>query len=104
VRLEIDDETPVDGPTVDGVRDALLRLSASGRQWAVLDIGFNYYIQTRVLDDGQFAVEYREGGPDQHYGAADPQHLEAVVDAFLSYLADDNRWRTAFAWRRMTLP
>lgn len=102
MRLEIDGEPGVDTVTSDDVRDALLRLRPTGPRFAVLDIRFNHYIQTRVLDSGQYTLEYREGGPDRHY-KADPQPRDAVIDAFGDYLAGDNRWRTAFEWRRLEL-
>lgn len=54
-------------------------------------------------EDGQFVVEFREGGPDRHYTAG-PQPRDVVVDAFLDYLINGNRWRTAFEWRRLELP
>ncbi len=104
MRLEIDGEPAADSPATGDVHDTLMRLNPSGPRWAVLDIRSNYYIQTRVIDDGQFTVEYREGGVDRHYRAGGPQPREAVIDAFLDYLVSGNRWRTAFEWRRLERP
>jgi hypothetical protein len=103
VRLEIDGESAVDNPLADDVRDTLVRLNPSGPRWTVLDIRSNYYIQARAVEDERLIVEYREGGPDRHYKAAGPQPREAVVEAFLDYLASGNHWRTAFEWRRLEL-
>jgi hypothetical protein len=100
VRLEIDGESAVNSPLGNDIRETLQRLSPSGPQWAVLDIRSNYYIQTRAVEDERFIVEYREGGPDLHYRAGGTQPREAVLNAFLDYLASGNRWRTAFEWRR----
>jgi hypothetical protein len=100
VRLEIDGESAVSSPIGSDIRETLLRLSPFGPQWAVLDAKSNYYIQTRAVEDELFVVEYREGGPDLHYRAAGRAPREAVVNAFLDYLASGNRWRTAFEWRR----
>jgi hypothetical protein len=101
VRLEIDGEPTADNPTAAIIRDTLGRLSSSGPAWAVLDIRPDYYIQTRVFDDGAYAVEYREGGADRHYRAFGSR--EAVVSAFIDYLGSGSRWRTAFEWRRVDL-
>jgi thioredoxin 1 len=102
VRLEIDGESVIDNPAANDVRDALLRLNQSGPMWAILDIvGSHYYIQTHTSGYA-FAMEYREGGADRHYGTGGVRR-EAVIDAFLDYLADGNRWRTAFQWRRLDL-
>jgi hypothetical protein len=103
MRLEIEDESPVDNPTAGDVRQALLLLDRAGSRWTVLDIRPNYYLQARVAEDGQLIVEYREGGPDRHYRAGGPQPREAVIDAFLDYLAGGNGWRTAFEWRRLEM-
>lgn len=103
MRLEIEGEPAVNGPTGADVRDTLSRLNPSGPRWVVLDIRSNYYLQARVVEDEQFIVEYREGGADRHYRAGGPQSREAVIDAFLDYLTSGNRWRTAFEWRRLEL-
>lgn len=89
------DATPAD------IHVGLSKLSSAGPRFAVLDRGPHRYIQAYALDSGALHVEYRDGGPDRVYEAPHPQPREAVVDAFLSYLNDDNRWRTAFEWRRM---
>ena len=94
-----------DGLTRD-VTDAdvhvgLARLSSTGPRFAVLDRGPHQYIQAYALDSGDLHVEYREGGPDRSYEAAYPQAKAAVVDAFLNYLHEDDRWRTAVEWRRV---
>lgn len=104
MRLEIDAEPAVNNPTAGDIRDTLVRLNPGGPKWTVLDIKLNYYIQTRALDDGQFTVEYREGGADRHYEAGGAHPRDAVIDAFVDYLTSGNRWRTAFEWRRREQP
>ena len=66
----------------------------------MLEIDPHQYIQSYALDSSDLHVEYHEGCPDRSYEAVYPQAKAAVVDAFLSYLHDDNRWRTALEWRR----
>jgi hypothetical protein len=104
MRLKIDAEPAVDNPTAGDIRDTLQRLNLlSGPVWAVLEVKSSDYIQAGVVEDGQLAVEYREGGADRHYTAGGRLHREAVIDAFVDYLLGGNGWRTAFEWRRMKL-
>lgn len=104
MRLEVEFEPPRDRPDAEEVHRVLRRLSVSGPKFAVLDTGPNHYIQAYAVQDGLFDVEYREGGPERHYGSGLPQPRDVVVDAFLSYLRQDDHWRTALEWRRMDLP
>ncbi|MBM2620873.1 hypothetical protein JIG36_35770 [Actinoplanes sp. LDG1-06] len=101
MNLDIEDlEQPIDDVTEADIRAGLARLNSRYPRFAVLRIRPHYFIQTYALDDGRLDVDYREGGPDRAYVSPFPQTKEAVTDAFLSYLSDDNRWRTAFEWKR----
>ncbi|AVT32898.1 MULTISPECIES: hypothetical protein [unclassified Plantactinospora] len=100
MNLDIEDRDPIDDATEADIRAGIDRLDSRGPRFAVLRIRPHYYIQTYALDDGRLDVDYREGGPDRAYAAPFPQTKDAVTDAFLSYLYDDNRWRTAFEWKR----
>jgi hypothetical protein len=100
VNLEIEGDGVLRDATAADIHVGLFRLSSSGPRFAVLDRGPHRYIQAYALDSGDLDVEYRDGGPDRAYVAGYPQPRDAVAAAFLSYLADDNRWRTAFEWRR----
>lgn len=105
MQLDIEHHAPLVNPGIADIHGVLRRLTPGGDQFAILRSRPSHcFIQTHTSDDGQFAVEYREGGPDRHYEANVPQSLDAVLDAFESYLTGDNRWRTAFEWRRMELP
>ena len=48
--------------------------------------------QTFHDDDGSWAVEHREGGPDQHF-AARTADATLVDDLLWSWARDDGRWR-----------
>ena len=88
-------------PSETDVRAAIGRLNSRGPRFAGLRIRPHYFIQAYALDDGRLDVDYRDGGPAQAYIAPFPQSKEAVADAFLSYLYGDNRWRTAFEWKKV---
>lgn len=100
MNLEIEYEPVIHDATVADIHVALTKLSGTGPRFAVLDRGPHFYIQAYVLDSGDLDVGYRDGGPDRAYESPRPQPRAAVTDAFLSYLQGDNRWRTAFEWRR----
>ena len=104
MRLEIDGEPALDDPTAEDVRRTVARLSPQRPTWAVLDLGVNYYIQTKITEDEQFLVEYRDGGPEVHYKADGSQDRDDVIDAFLDYFDNGNKWRTAFEWLRVEIP
>jgi hypothetical protein len=67
------------------------------------------YIQCAEVQDGdgrwQFAVEYREGGPDRHYQAFieashdDPMRIAAIV---IGWVVGRPNWRDGLNWRRLT--
>jgi hypothetical protein len=98
--LALEDRNPIHGVTEADIRAGVARLNSRGPRFAVLSIRPHCYIQTYALDDGRLDVDYREGGPDRAYVSPLPQSKDAVTDAFLSYLNDDDRWRTAFDWER----
>ncbi|GIG86248.1 hypothetical protein [Plantactinospora endophytica] len=100
MNLDIEDQDEIHDATEADIRAGLARLNSRGPRFAVLRIRPHYYIQTYAVDDGRLDVDYREGGPDRAYASPFPQSKDAVTDAFLSYLYDDNRWRTAFEWKR----
>ncbi|MEU7906328.1 hypothetical protein [Actinoplanes sp. NPDC049118] len=101
MNLDTEDQDEIFGATEDDIRAAITRLtSTSRRRWAVLRLRPHYYIQCYIHGDDLLDVYYREGGPDRHYISGMRQPKNAVTDAFLSYLYDDNRWRTAFEWQR----
>jgi hypothetical protein len=100
MNLDTEDQDEIHDATEADIRAAITRLNSRGPRFAVLRARPYYFIQTYVLDDGTLDVDYREGGPDRAYAAPFAQSKAAVTDAFLSYLYDDNRWRTAFEWKR----
>ena len=100
MNLEVEYDSPVPDATTDDIHVAFTKLSSTGPRFVVLDRRPHFYIQAYALDSGDLDVGYRDGGPDKAYETAHPQPRAAVLDAFLSYLNDDNRWRTAFEWQR----
>ena len=67
---------------------------------AILGSSPQTYMSTAFLpEEGSFTLDFRDGGPGRHY-SVQGQSREVVIGAFLSYLAGDNRWKTATEWKR----
>lgn len=56
------------------------------------------YAQTSRNPDGSYVVEYRDGGPDQHFGTevADMRSAHALVTGWAQERPD---WRDSATWR-----
>jgi hypothetical protein len=85
------------GPQLPYVTRAILsqvlRDIQDGRyHWLNLSRDGEHYAQTFHDDDGTWAVEHREGGPDQHF-VARTADATIVDDLLWSWSRDDGRWR-----------
>lgn len=56
-----------------------------------------HFIQAWREDDGPFTVEYREGGPEQHF-RAECADADQVIAVFLDWARGGESWRTALEW------
>ncbi|MFI9357608.1 hypothetical protein [Streptomyces lydicus] len=64
------------------------------------------YIQVHLEEDGSCLVEYRDGGPDQHFRAvvAPPYAMKGhdeVAALVTSWAQDDGEWRQRGNWQRV---
>lgn len=57
------------------------------------------FIQASGEGEGPYVLEYREGDDWHHFTAGDTWTKEQVLDAFVSYLSGDGRWRSDFPWK-----
>ncbi|MEV3938320.1 hypothetical protein AB0K52_20380 [Glycomyces sp. NPDC049804] len=88
--------------TRDEVIDLIDSLGQGENSIALLGSAVQVYIQTNYMaDTDRFGLDYRAGGPGQHYETT-VTSKELVMSAFLSYLAGDNQWRTMVEWKRDT--
>ena len=64
--------------------------------------GEDHYVQAYHESARTWHLEYRDGGPDRHYGA--DCHSTSVVYEILASWADDSPdWRERLPWQRMEL-
>lgn len=85
------------------LREFLPKISASDQNpFAILARGEGTFMQTYHSEDG-FLLEYQLVNTSSHYQAGTLLKAEQVVEAMVSYLANDNQWLTMFAWEKMEL-
>lgn len=100
------DGTAVIRPDVASIEHELDRLSE--RNWyAVLEDDDERYVQVGLgrnagVSDGQFAVEYRDGGPERHFRHVTTS-LDVVKSVFLGFAGNDDGWRDRLVWQRVQL-
>lgn len=90
-------------PGPDVVRRVLVGLSADD-YYAVLSRSDDWYVQVGYGEragtrHGWYALERRDGTPDEHY-RTELTSIDEVVDAFDAFLRDDPTISHRFAWQR----
>jgi hypothetical protein len=98
LRLLLEDDTCYDNPTARQIQKGLKSLN-DDNTFAILERTDAEYIQT-LLDGAEYVVEYRAGGPDQHFQAFADDVAE-VVRVFQAYAKGDDAWKQAFDWTRI---
>jgi hypothetical protein len=59
----------------------------------------DHYIQVWLRpDDGVYQLEYRDGGPSEHYQTRSAS-VEAVASAFSAWSRGETSWRDDFKWQ-----
>jgi hypothetical protein len=92
----------LDAPSPDAIVQLIQSLTPDGNYFAILERTDTRYMQIALSDDSVFAIEYRDGGPGQHY-RCEPVNREQAVEAFQSYAGQDDRWRDMFDWQRLEI-
>jgi len=107
-RIDIDVELP-DDVTLPYLTPALLRDLVLRPTWPLADQpyfavarGEHEYVQTYRTDDGTYALEYRDGGPDAHFKYRTTD-IGLVADVMWGWVTRDASWRTAVAWTRLEI-
>ncbi|KOG63838.1 hypothetical protein ADK76_11245 [Streptomyces griseoflavus] len=107
IRAETWDGTTVDAPSDEKLFDLLSEMNLRHRFVIVdrLDRGQpgQYYMQVYLNDDMSCQVEYRDGGPAQHFqahvpGPFDHRGHEVVASVLTAWAADRPGWREALDW------
>lgn len=101
--------TPVGVKAGDGTRlgalsrerlsSLLLHLPPSD-PWIVLEHGAEMYAQARRRGDGSFDVEYRDGGPQAHFGTT-VSDVRVVLDLLWRWIEGDPTWKHGISWTKV---
>ncbi|MEU8896236.1 hypothetical protein [Nocardia sp. NPDC048505] len=98
--LRSDFDLEADPAGKDDVSDLLESLGHVDKTIAILGSEPQVYISTVYLPENDtFSLDFRDGGPSRHYSILGLSR-DTVIGAFPSYLAGDNRWKTAVEWER----
>ncbi|PBJ38737.1 hypothetical protein [Mycobacterium avium] len=67
--------------------------------WLVVARGDHWFIQAHFAPDADCVLEYRDGGPERHFGASTSDR--AVVPTVIwQWVIEDPAWRVALCWQR----
>ncbi|GAA4892571.1 hypothetical protein LX16_1990 [Stackebrandtia albiflava] len=98
--LESDFDRISDDATPAQISTHLESLGRGEHAIAILGTAPQEYIQTCFLPQSDaFSLEFRDGDCHRHYTFTTTSRA-LLDDAFLSYHAGDNRWKTMVEWRR----
>ncbi|MGW7136801.1 hypothetical protein [Streptomyces xanthophaeus] len=101
------DGTSWDDPSEDRLHDQLADMNLTWRYVIVdrldLEPAGQHYMQVYLHDDLGYQLEYREGGPQQHYQARVPRQpgvfgLEPVAKVLQDWAFGRPGWREALPW------
>jgi hypothetical protein len=104
MRLDIRGKSDVRNPTPQDITTAIRSMTQSDDPFLILEKdgdGFTY-IQAILEDNSRWVVEYQDGGLARHFQASNVD-TEDVVEMFLAYANNDERWRDAVTWARIEL-
>lgn len=105
MRLQLADGSVIENPTPQALAENLGTLRVPGCEFAVLETDRpGFYMQTAKNQDGSFILEHQEGSLAKHYNL--PYNIvdvDDVIEAFSSYLLNDDRWRKNHEWQKMEL-
>ncbi len=68
--------------------------------WLIVERREQHYIQSFFPPDRPVAVEYRSGGPDQHYRAF-TEDRPLAQRVLWQWVTDDSGWESALSWELM---
>lgn len=97
--LELENRDPVEDPTAEDIANEFAAFDGRRTTFAVLSIDDRRYLQTAGAPEEGFQLEYRDGGPGEHYvNSGGPVSLARVVEAFLQYARGETTWWRDSEW------
>lgn len=104
LRLESGDGGRAVEPGAGEIERQVRRLSPAN-WYARLEREEGTYVQAGLgrgagAPDGKYALEYREGSPEQHYRAL-VDNLDDIAAAFTGFAGGEDGWKSARSWTRL---
>ena len=84
------------------LRQVMTHIRELRYHWVTLTREDRVFVQTFRDDDGSWAVEHREGGPDRHF-AARSEDAETVERLLWSWARHDGRWQAMLVFSPVEL-
>ena len=102
VSLEVDGEFVCVDPSVEQLRTTVDSLIDDADSFFILSVSDQTYLQGTRQAEGLY-LEYRDGGPKQHYAVKRHLTLDAALAAMAAYARGDDSWREACEWEQLEL-
>jgi hypothetical protein len=96
----------IDDPSEDALFMMFEDIEAGGSTYLIIDSlqdsTSQTYAQTSRNDDGTYIVEYRDGGPDRHFGtvAQDMRSAHALITGWAFGVPG---WRDSATWQAVSI-
>ena len=83
------------------IEKTVYSFTGEGDSFMILLVDEMTYMQASGDPGSGFVLEYQDGSLEQHYYCADSDiSAGKITDAFRSYLAQDDKWRKKYHWKR----
>ena len=104
LRVKTESGVVVDDPSTDDLHHLIDELTFNGGNDFLsvsrMDRGSaQYYIQVVQEDADRFALEYRDGGPDQHFQSL-AWSVDEVLRVVLAWLGSEPDWAGVCDWKK----
>ena len=102
MKLESEGQRAIFDPRGNDLQSAVTLLALPDRTFVILSRSESSYVQAMLVDSNRLALEYREGGPAEHYRSARDDYSSGEVIGILeSYRSGEDSWRERHEWRRI---
>lgn len=100
MKLETDDAS-TELVTPGDIASAISGLVDVGEAFIVLSDGEHKYVQAAGTVGEAFIVEYRSGGPGDHYRGDRRASADELTTMLVGYLRRETAWNSVLTWHRV---
>ena len=103
MKLEIENESPVQDPTVEDIEAGIQKVDGKQNGFAILSLDDMTYLQVAGGTSAGFLMEYQNGSLDEHYKTSEDVSAEKVIEAFKVFSQGETSWHDQFKWDKEEL-